>query len=455
MVDPVVSGPVTGGRGPFGAPADDLAGRGHLLEEYIVEGVAGSWRPVPGSTPGRDGRWHVEPGEEAGYRTRFVVVRPADPTAFSGVLVVNWQNVTSGFDLGVPPAEVYRAGHAWVGVTAQRVGVHGQPDLGAGFGGTSGLVGSDPDRYGSLHHPGDAWSYDVFTQVARLVAAGGDVLGGLAPHTVLATGSSQSAMRLGSYLNLAHAPARVFDGFLLLVHWGLCPYPPDQSLMESFAPTGDGLRAGTSRIHDATGTPVLVLCSETETLGNHPVRQPDTDSFRFWEIAGAAHGGGDSEAVEVLAMLGLGSTAPPGLVPNQVQWSYLGDAALRHLVAWAHRHEPPPSFPPIDVDPDTGSIVRDEDGNAVGGIRPPELVVPTGTHRGDNSDPGAAGLLGETVPLPPERLRERCPDAAAFVAAWDGAVDALSAAGLDLTPALPALRERGRRIADDLIGTGT
>ena len=79
------------------------------------------------------------------------------------------------------------SGAAWVGVSAQLIGVEG------GDGGGhrpacrttligKGLVNIDPARYGSLDHPGDAFSYDIYTQVARALRGdGGDgrPLGGL------------------------------------------------------------------------------------------------------------------------------------------------------------------------------------------------------------------------------------------------------------------------------------
>src|SRR5215470_16701548 len=137
------------------------------------------------------------------------VVRPT-PERFNGVVLVNWQNVTKGVDLGAPSFYEMESGYAWVGVTTQRIAIEGQPDLGMGYAATGGLVTWDPRRYGDLRHPGDAYSYDIFTQAARAVVFPSrdapDPLAGLKPTLVLATGESQSAMRLGSYLNLVGDP---------------------------------------------------------------------------------------------------------------------------------------------------------------------------------------------------------------------------------------------------------
>jgi len=458
----VLTGPIEGGKGaPFGAPAISLADRGYVVEEFLLSGIAGSYEPVPGSPVGIDGRWEVQHGAEAPYVTRFYVVRPTDPSMFNGVLVVNWQNVTAGVDLGVPTAEIYR-GYAWAGVTTQRVAIDGQPARGPEFSATSGLPAWDPERYGTLSHPGDAWSYDIFTQAARALIAGRsssgvDPLGGLVPQTVLASGGSQSAIRLGSYLNIAHPHERLFDGFQLTVHWGMCPPPPDQSLQQSFAPRPGGLTAGSARLRDDGGVPIMVLCSETEALNNYPVRQPDSATFRFWEMAGTAHAAGAAFDALADGTTGLNLLAglPEGFVPNTVDWGYVADAALRHLVGWVQQGTPPPVFPPIEVEAGQPPVIcRDADGNATGGMRLPELVAATGTHRGTNTVGPAASLLGETVPFSRAQLTARYPTREHYVDVWNAAVTALSTTGLDLGPDLEELRARGLRLADALFTAG-
>jgi hypothetical protein len=177
------------------------------MEEYFLEGTAVSYAPADGAELGLDGLWDVEPAEEASYKTRAYVVRPADPAKFNGIVLVNWQNVTIGVDFGMPDFEQLERGNAWIGITAQRVALEGQPSLTEDMPATIGLCEWDPERYGSLHHPGDAFSYDIFSQGAGVLrqgaAAGLDMLGGLSPRLLIATGGSQSAMRLGSYLNIA------------------------------------------------------------------------------------------------------------------------------------------------------------------------------------------------------------------------------------------------------------
>jgi Alpha/beta hydrolase domain len=448
-----VSGPVTGGRGwPFGSPAD--AGQhGYLIEEFLLDGVAQSYEPAPGGAVGRDGRWTVQPGERARYRTRMYVARPADPARFNGIVIAYWLNVTAGFDLGAPSEHEMRAGYAWAGITTQAVAVDGQPSLAPGFPATRGLPRTDPARYGTLHHPGDAYSYDIFTQAARAVgpdrpASGPDPLGGLTPRLVLAVGASQSSARLGAYLNMADDTERCVDGYLLLTHWGLCVYPPDQPMMVTFAPLGDGYHGGSSAINDRGRVPVLVLNSESETLHNVPVRQPDSPTFRFWEIAGAAHTGESPDFTPMLEREGL-PVFPPAPDANTIDWRWVRNAALEHLARWAGGGAPPPSFPLIDASLDAG-IHRDETGNATGGIRVPELAAPTAAHSGSRPGNPLAALVGQSVPYPPEVLAVRYPDAGAYLREWDAAVDRARGAGLLLDTDLAELRQRGRTVAAGL-----
>jgi hypothetical protein len=446
-----VSGPLTGGRGwAFGAPdADDAAAHGFVVEEFVASGMAPSFSMVAGSQPVRDGRWSTERGTEAPYVTRFVVVRPADPASFNGVVLVNWQNVSAGMDLGAPAGREVWRGYAWVGVTAQRIGVDGTPA-------TTGLRDWDPDRYCELDHPGDAWSYGIFTQVARAVSAnrprdGVDPLRGLEPRVVLALGASQSACRLASYYNGVHMHERVFDGFLPTVHFSVCVMPHEAPI----APTAGGQWVGTTLIRDDLETPVLVVNSETEAWSMAPFRQPDTDTFRFWEIAGGAHTGGDASAHQARfrrdGVMPQIVGAPPVTSPNTVDTSYVIDAATRHLVGWVTDGTPPPSFPPLTVQHHEphDSVVRDDFGIARGGVRLPDVEVPVAAQYGANVRAGEARILsGERHAFDQATLAALYPDVSTYLDAWDDAVDALVAAGGALPEDADELRVRGR-----LLGT--
>jgi hypothetical protein len=454
---PTVSGPVEGGKGQiFGSPIDDLSERGFITEEYFLEGTAVSYAPTPGTELGLDGLWDVEPAEETSYKTRAYVVRPADPAKFNGIVLVNWQNVTIGADFGMPDLDQLERGYAWVGITTQRVAHEGQPSLAEDMPATVGLCGWDPERYGSLHHPGDAFSYDIFSQAARVLrqgSAGGiDILGGLSPRLLIATGGSQSAMRLGSYINIVHQKDRVIDGFLLTVHWGLCPPAPDMSLVESFDLTPEFKFRGSSQIRDDGDVPILVVNSESETMMVSMVRQPDSDTFRFWEMAGTAHGGGESaEAMTaVLVRDGISEGLPVVKGRNTIVWDYIARAGLERLVEWVDAKSSPIVVPPITLD--ESGIARDDVGNALGGVRMPDVVAPLAVHAGMKSELSAAALMGESTPLSAKQVGELYPDASKYQNAWDGAVEDLADLGLVLPEAVASVKSRGRALYESAMG---
>ena len=168
------------------AAAPDLKADGYAEHEFEATGTASAYKAV--GALGKDGRWKFAPGTKAPYRTRVLVRAPADPAKFSGTVIVEWLNVSAGVDADpewvMAHEEIVRAGDAWVGVSAQSIGVEGGPTVvkvtgvpGAEDQG-KGLKVIDPARYGDLQHPGDAYAYDIYTQVARAVRAGG-ALGGL------------------------------------------------------------------------------------------------------------------------------------------------------------------------------------------------------------------------------------------------------------------------------------
>ena len=192
--------------------------------------------------PSADGAWAAKPTDTAPYATRIVVVRPADPKKFSGTVAVEWLNVTGGLDAGpdwtYSHRQMLRAGMAYVGVSAQKVGVEG----GGGMGGAGmPLKKANPARYGTLSHPGDAYSFDMFSQAGAAVKAG-SVLGPLKARHVIATGESQSAVFMTTYVDAIDPLVKVYDGFYIHSRFGGAP-PPETASMRAGANTPDRPRA--------------------------------------------------------------------------------------------------------------------------------------------------------------------------------------------------------------------
>jgi hypothetical protein len=93
---------------PFGATSLDLASKGHVEEEYSASGTANRYRMNFTSTDGAGGT-AGQPDDplataevvDAGhpYTTRILVRRPTDADSFSGIVIVEWFNVSLGQDV--------------------------------------------------------------------------------------------------------------------------------------------------------------------------------------------------------------------------------------------------------------------------------------------------------------------------------------------------------------------
>jgi hypothetical protein len=165
---PSITGPITGPGSPsLDSTTFGLAPFGYTEEEFFVTGTATAY--ASDGPPSVDGKWSVSPGPTAAYTTRLLVRRPTDRRRFNGTVVVEWLNVSGGFDAAPDWASTHtlliRDGYAWVGVPAQYVGVSGGPPLDRNLH----LKAVNPARYGPLVHPGDSWSYDMFSQAGRAI----------------------------------------------------------------------------------------------------------------------------------------------------------------------------------------------------------------------------------------------------------------------------------------------
>ena len=161
---------------------------GYVEQEFRFTGMAGIYAYTSAPPP----PWDLTLQDMQPYATRMLVRRPSDPTAFNGTVVVEWLNVTSGYDIDpvwTTVAQYFlRSGYAWVGVSAQAAGVEA-------------LKKWDPQRYGDLTIADDGQSYEIFSQAAQaLRQPGSRILGGLPIQQIIGTGVSQSAMRLVPYI---------------------------------------------------------------------------------------------------------------------------------------------------------------------------------------------------------------------------------------------------------------
>jgi hypothetical protein len=432
---PTVSGPVTGGTKdhPFFSFASqpspiDLAAHGYVEEEYFLSGTASSYTPT--GPLGTDGRWSVAPDRRADYVTRLLVIRPADAEDFNGTALVEWNNVTAQFELfpdfALGNEEILRGGYAYVSVSAQEVGVEG-PLATKAF---------DPQRYAALDHPGDAYSYDIFTQAGRAVrgeAQGVDVLPGLDVETVIADGESQSANRMITYVNAIQPLEHVYDGFLVHSRTAGAAALTQPSADAPTAPTVPVPSA--TRFRDDQPEPVLQFLAETDvaTLGAAPARQLDNPRLRTWEVAGTGHvdqywlterSGQIVRRDQPPSYVGTQCALPANAGPQH--WVF--NAAIRALTTWVRGGAAPANSPQISIA--GGRVQRDALGLAVGGIRTPAVDAPTQVVSGEgNTGDPFCRLYGSTTPLPAGALQSLYRNHGAYVSRVDRSAGAAVAAG--------------------------
>jgi len=448
--NPVVTGPILskaapgdpGHNYPFFAAQEDLKAHGYVEQEYFYSGTANRYETPEGATG------KVIDGNHK-YRTRLLVRRPTDPKNFNGTVLVEWNNVTAGHDQDIDWYQIHdhliRSGYAWVGVSAQRIGVEA-------------LKVWNKDRYGSLDVTddgtiqNDALSYDIFADVGRAAREphGVDFLGGLKPQRVFATGHSQSAVRLAIYLNSVHPLDPVFDA--AIVH------------------------GGGSKIRTDLKIKVWKLNSETDVIiGQAAVRQPDTANFRTWDVAGDSHvdvqfiarrsklverdgnpiapgfspglrGAGSSQAPAPRAAAGGNPCDQPTF--SDVPFYQVMEAALDHLVAWVKDGKEPPTAPPISVTSagPPAVIARDANGNSSdGGIRLAAIAVPIAVNTGQNTGPGFCRLYGSHVDFSEAKLALLYPTHAAYVAAVREVTEKNFKAGYILRPEADATIQAAER----------
>jgi hypothetical protein len=390
---PTVEGPIAGT--PVGAAPYDPTGAGYVEQEFFVSGTAKTYTTPPTAAP---------------YKVRVLVYRPTRAKAFNGTAIAEWENV-SGQAAGGHPMFAWldhyalTNGYAFVQIAAQATpapaGTVGQGQLG--------FVAMDPQRYSSLKHPGDDYSYDIYSQAMRalLTRHGSDPMGGLKVSQIIATGNSQSGSRLYDYVEKVQRDARIADAMLIDA-------------------------GGSKTFTQELAIPTIQLLSEDGLSADKPNR---TRNYRLWEVAGASHNDADfnrnlnavnvpgsarrswAEQLKLFAARDYGqegasahATCAAGVGGNEYPRRFAVDAAISALRSWAGpRHLAAPSAPRVSYDA-SGMPVRDAHHNVVGGLRLPPLDVPVATYVGST-----CLLFGENFPLPPTTLSALYPTHQAYL----------------------------------------
>ncbi|HEX3804877.1 MAG TPA: alpha/beta hydrolase domain-containing protein [Solirubrobacteraceae bacterium] len=389
---PTVEGPipVTETSHPFAATDIPLASYGYTEEEFYVSGTGYTYNTsgavnVNGSKiltggPNSNGTYP--------FKTRIIVRRPTDPSKFNGKVMAEWENVTAGYDLEAnwygDPYYLLKHGYAFVGIDAQNVGV-------------TNLKKFDPTRYGSLEvgPSGDALSYDIYA--AALKAIRGDGIGpqplgndtaGITKLT--ASGESQSCGRLVTYFNKIAPLQEIADNYLMTV----C----------------------TTAIRADRPEKVLRIITEFENKAEQTEAEaPTNPSLRHWEAAGASHVPFDAAsnwAPPIERDMGPQIASCVKRPLSKIQWPFMVNVGTKDLDEWSEGGSPPPLAPRGEY-VNSKTLKKNSLGEALGGIRYPEIEVPIGIQTSENTaapapnpypDSAFCQLLGGNVPFSEETL---------------------------------------------------
>ena len=351
-------------------------------------------------------------GTAAGeYSVGFEIVAPKDPSEGNGCIVVEVPHILGGAN----------ARETYFG-----------PEFLFGQGFSHASIGWHPDTV----NPFEGYSMEEaieiianFAQSLKEDSALQDLVGDV--DKFFSVGNS---LTTGPLLSLIRSPqgVSVFDLWFLIVvsGWdgGIFEPPPGTGLVMLLQTEADQVRAAM----EGASTAGLRGMSE---------------SLRVYEVAGAPHVS-DVPRMRDLAV-GLGIPMPEFTTP--IDWGPMARALLSAGHLWATEGmEPPPSVyidsaPEGEVDPVYKSmydlavvsgVARDADGNAKGGIRPPDLAVGRGKYIA--VDPDSYGLmLGAFVDLKCEPGPDgtfRFSDHASYVEAYAKEAERLVAEGYLLAP---------------------
>jgi hypothetical protein len=402
-----------------GRPVEGLA-QPTVEEEYFFSGSVDvfNYDAFPASRGAHPGDRLVAYKTAQPYKTRMIVRRPATADAFSGDVVIESMNSTAGFDttpVWLPSAEYFaREGIVYIGVTTS--GNQALPFLKNGCGGINPPCGT---RYATLAMSDNGQEYELVNQLATALR-GGDPSQiplpadfGPVQH-VFFTGQSQQG---GSVIT--HASQFHFPGIAGYFFMGASSA---RAIRGGFTAFGDATSrtcgtAGALAYPDCvaplagaelrvrTDLPVPVYRGSSETdIGNGSTRQDDTDtspfaSFRLIEVPATAH---NVVHLTPLPFPGLPPDFTIGdlclnqaytLADGPILGSHVWNAMFENMRIQVTRGVRPPRAPRVAIL--GGVIQRDLAMNAIGGVRLPELDVPTASYFSpNNTGKPACGAVG-------------------------------------------------------------
>jgi hypothetical protein len=386
----------------------NVAKLGYVAEEYLVSGTADVYdavamadavnmltRDMPRDMARRDDYSRPVLSAAQPYVTRIIVYRPKAPERFSGNVVVETAHPLQG---GLAIVWSLLSGYF-----AQ----HGDIYVGIAHPVTfDSLRHSNPARYGQLSAVDPTQLWGMIAQVGALIKGAGSTspLRRYRVSHLFLTGYSYTGVAATTFANFHHDSAVLADG---------------RHVFDGYLPMANSMYVRPIDV------PVIRVMTQSDfnSFGGLNNRREDSDAphsrFRLWEVAGASHlnaspviAPGAEPWVAATPLVeppnlpqfsasDCSKTFPSGSGPDTLPLTYVMVSAFEHLYAWVRGGQPPPRAARIQTNAD-GSPAIDASGNAVGGLRLPELVVPAASY---GAGSGACFLFGYRLPYGPDRMR--------------------------------------------------
>ena len=241
------------------------------------------------SAPTASGR--RRPADTADYKTRILVDRPTKPKKFNGTVVVEWLNVSGGVDAApdwtFAHTELIREGYAWVG----RLGAEGRRRRRRRPARPQPARSRRSTRRATARssHPGDSFSYDMFSQVGA-----GHPAARPAPTPLGDLRREARDRRRRVAVGVPHGHLRRRDP-PARPRLRRLPRPQPRRRRRAAVASRRSRRSPSPTPAFIRDRPRRARCSPSRprptssSLGFFPARQPDDRHVRLWEVAGTAH----------------------------------------------------------------------------------------------------------------------------------------------------------------------
>ncbi|KAE9582327.1 hypothetical protein CGCF415_v012320 [Colletotrichum fructicola] len=336
-------------------------------------------------------REYLMSGTAAGesYCTRLLLRCPASNSDFTGFVVLEPSHLWGGTSIWRHINRwLMRNGHAWLEVDPQAPSALGN------------IKRENPSRYKDMHFVPSPLS-DEFREMIPFVASATKELLRDAYDTFKAQWWPATTQSPGIITQASHA-LRSGDLGLTATRVVLTGLSQTGGLTRRFITHSSNLRlpdgnlpfdafipcqSGGSALPDVPGAKIIELLGEAEFLSvrlpcgvsgqmrGTKHRRPDSDAFRLYEVAGMAHRESRYASDRELERWSVAEL-------HGANWSTFANSFIYHAIfdmieKWTGEVAiPPPPSSTIYTIEDSDEILRDEHGNAVGGVRTVHMEAP-------------------------------------------------------------------------------